>query len=303
MKCKLFLTLLAAAAVTTTSAARADQLIPAGSVISCTVAEGKISSKTEHVGDPVLCTLGHSEAYGRSSFPYGSYLIGHFAAFKDPGHFVGKGWMELDFDRMVVQPDTIIPVNARVIQAANYKVDDLGRIDGKGHAVKDTVMWLIPVLWPIDLINLPRRGPRPVLKPEDRLTLKVIDDFGIPTPQENAVRNPAIASRVTADEPTYQDYQSPQLQRRPMTQEAAPIQQAYQPQYAPQQQYYAPPVQYAPQPHYQQPVVVNNYIQPQPRMAYAPRPQVIYAVPPPPPPPVVYAPYPYAYRVGPYGPY
>jgi hypothetical protein len=297
MRRMLHLTLLAAAAVTTT-AARADQLVPAGSVITCTVAESKISSKTEHVGDPVLCTLGHTEAYGRGQFPYGSYLIGHFAAYKDPGHFVGKGWMELDFDRMVVQPDTIIPINARVVQAANYKVDDLGRIDGKGHAVRDTVMWMIPILWPIDLINLPRRGPRPVLKPEDRLTLKVLDDFGIPTPQENAVRNPALASRVTSDEPTYQDYQ-PQLQRRPMYQDPAPIQQAYQ-----QQPQYGPVQQYAPPQQYQQPVVVNNYVQAQPRPMYAPRPQVIYAVPPPPPPPIVYAaPYPYAYRVGPYGPY
>jgi hypothetical protein len=34
-----------------------DALFPAGSIISCTVAEGKISSKTTAIGDPVLCTL------------------------------------------------------------------------------------------------------------------------------------------------------------------------------------------------------------------------------------------------------
>ena len=33
-----------------------------------------------------------------------------------------------------------------------------GRILGKGHATRDTVLWLIPVLWPIDLIMLPMRG-------------------------------------------------------------------------------------------------------------------------------------------------
>ncbi len=33
---------------------------------------------------------------------------------KDPGHFVGKGWMERKFDRMVIEPRTIIPVSARV---------------------------------------------------------------------------------------------------------------------------------------------------------------------------------------------
>ena len=80
----------------------AEQLIPGGSVMQCMVSQPHLSSKTEHVGDPVLCQLGHSEMYGRSVFPYGSYLAGRFEDYKDPGHFVGKGWMELKFDRMVV---------------------------------------------------------------------------------------------------------------------------------------------------------------------------------------------------------
>lgn len=282
-------------------AARADQLIPAGSVITCIIAESKVSSQTEKIGDPVLCTLGHSEAYGRTSFPYGSYLIGHFQDYKDPGHFVGKGWMELRFDRMVVQPDTIIPIDARVVQVPKYPVDADGRIHGTGHAVRDTVEWLIPVLWPIDLINLPRRGPRPVLGPETKLTLKVLEDFGIPTPMENAIRTPALASRITPDEPTYQQLQAP-IERRP-------VQEAYAQQPAPPQ--YAAPQQYAPaqQPVYQQPQspVVVNLVQAQPQPiiinnAQPSQPQVIYrtrTVYTPPPPPV-YVPY---YRVGPYGPY
>jgi hypothetical protein len=263
--------------------------VPAGSVITCTIAESKVSSQTEKVGDPVLCTLGHTEVYGRSSFPYGSYLIGHFQEYKDPGHFVGKGWMELAFDRMVVQPDTIVPINARVVAAPGYKVDIDGKIHGNGHPVRDTIEWLIPVLWPIDLINLPRRGPRPVLKPESKLTLKVLDDFGIPTPMENAVRTPALVSRVTPDEPTYQSYRQ---------QAPAPVQQAYTPQPAPAPVQYAPqpaPVQYAPQP--QRPVY-----------QYAAAPQVVYVQPPPPrvvymappPPRVVYGYPPYGYRYGPY---
>ena len=153
--------------------ARADQYVAAGSVISCTVSEGNISSKTERVGDAVLCTLDHTELYGRNSFPYGSYLEGHFAEFKDPGHFVGKGYMTLDFDKLIVQPDTVVPINARVVATPKYSVDADGRILGNGHATKDIVTWLIPVLWPLDLINLPRRGPRPVLKAETKLTLKV----------------------------------------------------------------------------------------------------------------------------------
>ena len=77
-----------------------EQLIPAGSLISCTVAEPRLSSKTTNVGDPVLCQVSHIELYGRSTMPYGSYLEGRFEDYKDPGHFVGKGWMELKFDRL-----------------------------------------------------------------------------------------------------------------------------------------------------------------------------------------------------------
>ncbi len=276
--------------------ALADQLVPAGSIIGCTVAEGKISSQTMAIGDPVMCTLNHTEKYGRSSFPYGSYLTGRFVEYKDPGHFVGKGYMEIRFDRLIVQPDTVVPINARVIATPGYKVDMSGRIQGKGHATADTVEWLIPVLWPIDLINLPRRGPRPVLKPETPLTLKVIDDFGIPTPMENSVRQASVDSRQTPDEPTYQNYraQAPALIERQQ-----PVQQSYvqQPQYAPQPQYQ----QYA----QQQPQVVVQLQQPA-----SPQQQVIvqqqqqqpaYRAPryyPPPPP--AYVPYGY-YR--PYGPY
>jgi hypothetical protein len=158
----------------------AEQLIPAGSLISCTLSEPKLSSKTAAIGDPVLCQLGHAERYGRSVLPYDSYLVGRFEDYKDPGHLVGKGWMELRFDRMVIEPDTIIPVDAKVVDVPGYNVDRNGRILGKGHAVKDTVTWMIPLLWPIDLINLPRRGPYPTLKEETRLTLKVMDDLGIP---------------------------------------------------------------------------------------------------------------------------
>lgn len=263
---KLFLFFLLAVSV----AARADQLVPAGSVIQCTVAEGKISSQTQNIGDPVLCQLSHIEAYGRTSFPYGSYLIGHFAEYKDPGHFVGKGWMELKFDKLIVQPDTVVPIQARVVAVPKYPVDKEGRIHGTGHPVRDTVEWLIPVLWPIDLINLPRRGPRPVLAAESKLTLKVLDDFGIPTPQENAVRTPALVARQTPDEPTYQSYRQP-----------APIQQSY----APQQQSYAnypPQPGYAPAPQvvYQMPApVMYQYVAPPPVIVQQP----VYAYPPPPP--------------------
>jgi hypothetical protein len=160
-----------------------ERLIPAGSLLPCTIAEPKLSSKTESLGDPIVCQMGYSQAAGRSVLPYDSYLVGRFEEYKDPGHFVGKGWMQLTFDRMVIEPDTVIPLNARVVDAPGYRVDRQGRILGKGHAVRDAVEWSIPILWPVDVINLPRRGPRPTLKREARLTVKMMDDLAIPAPE------------------------------------------------------------------------------------------------------------------------
>ncbi len=271
MKGKLFLSLLLVAAPLAGYAS--EQLVPAGSLLQCTVSEPKISSKTESIGDPVLCQVSHVELYGRSVFPYGSYLEGRFEDYRDPGHFVGKGWMELKFDRLIVR-DEVIPLSAKVVYVPKYPVDKEGRIHGTGHPVRDAIEWAIPVLWPIDLLNLPRRGPRPTLKPETRLTVKVMDDFGIPS------ADPYQQQSSLA-------YRQPQPQYAP-----APPQQ----QYAPPAPTYAPPVRYqyaAPPPPVQQTVVYQ----------YAPPPQAIFVsapvlygyVPPPPPPPAGVVGYGYGY--------
>jgi hypothetical protein len=230
-----------------------EHLIPAGSLISCTVAEPRISSKTTAVGDPVLCQVGHAERYGRSTLPQESYLVGRFEDYKDPGHFIGKGWMELKFDRMVIEPDTIIPIDARVVDVPGYKVDNQGRILGKGHATRDIVTWSIPVLWPIDLLLLPARGPRPTLKEETRLTLKVMDDLGVPNGQPEQRDPYGLIQR------------SPHAENDPPP---PPIPDLYQDQ---------PPA--AEQP------VAENYDQQAP---VAPPPPAYYAYAPPPPPPIVY---------------
>jgi len=112
-----------------------EHIIPAGSLIGCTLSEPKLSSRTTAVGDPILCQVSHSERYGRSTLPTNSYLVGRFEDYKDPGHFVGKGWMELRFDRMVIEPDTTIPVDARVVAVPGYRVDNQGRILGDPDSV------------------------------------------------------------------------------------------------------------------------------------------------------------------------
>ena len=106
-----------------------QRLIPAGSLVSCTTGDARISSKTTAVGDPVLCKVEHRR--GDFMLPYGSYLGGEFTEYKDPGHFVGKGYMLLSFDRLYVG-DTVVPIDAKVVDVPGYKIDAQGRILGKG---------------------------------------------------------------------------------------------------------------------------------------------------------------------------
>ena len=262
-----------------------QQLIPAGSLVSCTAGDGKISSKTTAIGDPVLCKVEHRR--GDFMFPYGSYLGGEFSEYKDPGHFVGKGFMKLDFDRLYVG-DTVVPVDAKVVDVPGYAIDSQGRILGKGHAVRDTFMWLIPVLWPIDLIELPRRGPRPTLKAETALTLRVMEDVKVPDSTEPR-RDPyglvPRGSQSYAPDPP-----------APIRDDPPPPQMSYSPQ-QPYAQPYAQPVEL---PMMQMPVMAYAVPMAMPYMIAAPplvvgygpvliAPQIIsYAYPPP-----VYAAWPY----------
>jgi hypothetical protein len=156
-----------------------DLLVPAGTLLQCAMDEPNFSSATAAVGDPVLCHLRTQQEFGRPIFPRGSMLGGHLEAEKEPGHFVGKGYLKITFDRVIL-PNGDLPVPAKVIQARGYKVDKQGAIDGNGHATRDVVEWMIPPLWPWKVISLPFRGPRPTLKGEEPLELRLMDDIVIP---------------------------------------------------------------------------------------------------------------------------
>jgi hypothetical protein len=202
-----------------------DQLVPAGTLLQCTLNEPNFSSATAAVGDPVLCHLRTMQEFGRPLFPRGSMLGGHLEAEKEPGHFVGKGYLKITFDRVIL-PSGDLPVPAKVIMARGYKVDKQGDIDGKGHATRDVVEWMLPPLWPWKVISLPFRGPRPTLKGEEPLQLRLMDDIVLPqsllhpdrppyassrpasysaVPQTNgmhlAVQNPAIAASIAPNAP------------------------------------------------------------------------------------------------------
>jgi len=157
-----------------------DEILPAGTIIDCTLDEPNFSSKTAQVGDPVLCHLGAVAAFGRPVFPRGAMLSGHLQESKDPGRLVGKGWLELEFDRIILPGAEVLPLQAKIIAAPHLKVDRDGKMHSGGHPKRDAVGWMIPVLWPIKILTLPARGPYPALKGESRLTMRLMEDVEVP---------------------------------------------------------------------------------------------------------------------------
>src|SRR5437762_3890636 len=154
-------------------------VLPAGTLLQCTLNEPNLSTNTMDVGDPVLCHLRGITEFGQQAFPRGSYLVGHLEASKEPGHFFGKGYLKLQFDRIGL-PSGDLPLEAKVIATRGYRVDREGKIDGNGHAKRDIVEWMLPPLWPWKVLMLPARGPRPTLKGESVMSLRLMDDIQIP---------------------------------------------------------------------------------------------------------------------------
>src|ERR1700685_4606991 len=153
--------------------------LPAGTLLQCTLNEPNFSSATVDIGDPVLCHLRSVTEFGQQAFPRGSYLVGHLESAKEPGHFVGKGSLKLQFDRIGL-PGGDLPLESKVIATRGYRVDREAKIIGKGHATRDVVEWMLPPLWPWKVITLPARGPRPKLKGETVLSLRLMDDIEVP---------------------------------------------------------------------------------------------------------------------------
>jgi len=165
---------------------RNENFVPAGTLLHCTLDEPNFSSQTAQVGDPVLCRTTSLEMFGRQVIPRGAFLSARLEDYRDPGHFVGKGWIQLEFTSLTV-PAGNFPVNAKVISAARYRVNAEGKIQGKGHPTRDAIEWAIPIMWPIKVLTLPARGPRPTLKGETRIELRLMDDLVLPESASSAL--------------------------------------------------------------------------------------------------------------------
>ncbi len=172
----------------------AKDFLPAGTLLQCTIDEPNFSAKTAAIGDPLLCHLGYVSQFGHAVFPRGAYLAGHLKDYKDPGHFVGKGNLQVEFDRLVVPGGDVLPLDAKLVSVPHYKVDRDGNIRGGGHPKRDAVEWMIPVLWPIKLLTLPARGPYPALKGEVRVTMRLMEDVEVP---------PTAAARASVPMPPW----------------------------------------------------------------------------------------------------
>jgi hypothetical protein len=157
-----------------------ELIVPAGTLLQCTLDEPRFSSETAQVGDPILCHIRSLAMFGRPVFPRGAYLSGRLEDFRDPGYFFGKGRLKLEFVSLTV-PGGTFPLSAKVVWVPHYKVNAEGSIRGRGHARRDAIEWAIPILWPEKIITLPMRGPRPTLKGETRILLRILDDLSIPT--------------------------------------------------------------------------------------------------------------------------
>lgn len=201
--------------------AAAKDLIPAGTILHCTMDEPNFSPKTAMVGDPVLCHLGPLGSFGHSIFPRGAMLGGHLQDYKAPGHFFGKGWMSIEFDRMVLPGAEVLPLSSKVISAPHLKTDAQGDIHGKGHPKRDAALWMVPIFWPVKIFTLPARGPYPALKGETRLSLRLMEDVEVPfSTARSSVPAPPWASPSSSyrsNSPSYQPA-SNTLRERPAVQ-------------------------------------------------------------------------------------
>src|SRR5262245_60084636 len=77
MRTRICLVILSAIVLTAQTRLQAHEVIvPAGTILQCTLSEPKLSSQTAEREDPILCDAGPLHEFGVSVFPRGAYLAG-----------------------------------------------------------------------------------------------------------------------------------------------------------------------------------------------------------------------------------
>src|SRR5260221_6099698 len=96
----------------TATAQTKESIVPAGTLLQCTLDDPNFSSQTAHVGDPLVCHISSLGMFGRPVFLRDAYLSGRLTDFREPGHFLGKGWLK-EF-KTLPRPVGTFPVSAKV---------------------------------------------------------------------------------------------------------------------------------------------------------------------------------------------
>jgi hypothetical protein len=177
-----------------------DFFLPAGTLLRCTLDEPNLSSKTAEEGDPLICRTNAPPLFGRAIFPRGAYLMGRLSSYKEPGRFWGKGNLRVEFDRIGL-PNTDLPVSSKVISVRGHRVNRRGDIVGGGHPKRDLVEWLLPPLWPWKVLSLPARGPRPTLKGEVPITVRLMDSIAVPQQISDSSRRSSVEPPASRPSP------------------------------------------------------------------------------------------------------
>jgi len=113
----------------------------------------------------------------------------------------------LEFTSLTL-PGENIPLHAKVIAAGHNRVDAEGKVQGRGHPIRDAIEWTIPLLWPIKVLTLPARGPQPAFKKETRIELRLTEDMWLPDNANSA--SDGLASRTSPSPPeTHQSVGNP----------------------------------------------------------------------------------------------
>jgi hypothetical protein len=164
-----------------------DTTVAAGTLIKCTIDEPDFSTRTAQIDEPLVCYTRPVTVLDCDGLLEGSELMGRLTELKQPGRFDGKGWMKIEFDRLLL-PQGAAPISAKVVSIRGLRVGPEGKLMGHGHPIRDAAEWAVPVLWPAKVATLPRRGPAPALRGERVVTLRLMDDIQVPcTPSVESV--------------------------------------------------------------------------------------------------------------------
>lgn len=151
-------------------------VLPPGTTIDLRAGEG-LTTKAVSIDEPIIFEVDYpirAFRVGPVLIPRHSLVTARVASANRPGRFVGKANIEFTFESIMIPDGRMYPINARLIKVRGHKVDSHGRLIGRSHAKRDTFFILFPPTTLFQLALLPARGPDLILRPETRLTIKLL---------------------------------------------------------------------------------------------------------------------------------